>query len=178
MCFIPPGPPFPASAGIFYYICMSKENWRKKLMQARQAMTDEEYAEKNQMISDRFMETMDWSKIRKVHIYRSVATWKEPDTSVIAEKIRRAHPKITVEYASLDKRSPIPEEHFDLIIIPVVGFDADNHRLGLGGGWYDRFLGAQPQALKIGLCFQAGFVKNGLPHEPHDIPLDRVITEV
>ena len=155
-----------------------KDNLRRELLQARQAMNDDEYTKKNLAIADRFMGDMDWAKIRKVHTYLSVAVWREPDTSVIAERIKRDYPKTTIEFASLDKRSPIPEKLFDLIIVPMVGFDNHNHRLGLGGGWYDRFLATQPQALKVGLCFQSGFVKNSLPHEPHDIPLDRVITEV
>jgi 5-formyltetrahydrofolate cyclo-ligase len=69
-------------------------------------------------------------------------------------------------------------EKFDLILVPCLAFDKDNYRLGWGGGFYDRFLAAQPKALKIGLCYQNGFVKEGLTHQPHDIPLDKIITEV
>ncbi|MGH7156833.1 MAG: 5-formyltetrahydrofolate cyclo-ligase, partial [Candidatus Saccharimonadales bacterium] len=67
---------------------------------------------------------------------------------------------------------------FDLILVPVLAFDKENYRLGWGGGFYDKFLANQPQALKIGLGFQDGLVEQGLPHEPHDVPLDKVITEV
>ena len=48
---------------------------------------------------------------------------------------------------------------------------------GLGGGWYDKFSAIQPEALKVGLAYQAGLIENGLPAEQHDIRLDEIITE-
>jgi len=39
-------------------------------------------------------------------------------------------------------------------------------------------LAGQPRAFKVGLCFQNGFIEQGLPRESHDIPLDKIITEI
>lgn len=156
----------------------SKERLRQRLLENRQAIPSEEYEVKNKAIAKSFKEYIDWRNVKAVHVYKSVSVWKEPDTLEITEEIKRAYSEITIDYASLDKDAPLPDKKYDLIIVPVMGFDKDNYRLGLGGGWYDRFLAAQPQALKIGLAFQNGFVKNSLPREPHDIPLDKVITEV
>ncbi len=62
-------------------------------------------------------------------------------------------------------------------LIPGVGFDPAGHRLGFGLGFYDRALaGAAPTARRVGLAFEAQIVPS-LPAEPHDVPMDLVITE-
>lgn len=155
----------------------NKEKLRRELLLARRSMTLEEMHEKSQVITKNFMKSVDWGGIHSVHTYRSVAMWKEPDTAVIVERIKKEHPHITVSYASLDKNSPVPERKFDLIIVPVLGFDKNNHRLGLGGGWYDRFLIAQPESLKVGLAYKNALIKSDFPIGGHDVKLDMIITE-
>ncbi len=64
-----------------------------------------------------------------------------------------------------------------VLLIPPVGFGPHGYRLGYGGGYYDRTLAAlQPQPLKIGLAFEISRIETIRP-QPHDIPLDFVITE-
>jgi len=62
-----------------------------------------------------------------------------------------------------------------VLIVPLLGFTADGRRLGQGGGHYDRWLAAHPDALAIGLAWDAQLVDD-LPHEPHDRPLAAVVT--
>ena len=57
----------------------------------------------------------------------------------------------------------------DLMIVPCVGVDTDNYRLGRGGGVYDRLLQAYP-CVSIGLAYACQQVPR-LPREPHDQPL-------
>jgi 5,10-methenyltetrahydrofolate synthetase len=59
----------------------------------------------------------------------------------------------------------------------MLGFDPKTlHRIGYGGGYYDKFLAGQPEAKKVGVCYEAG--KTGqIPMESHDIALDMVVTE-
>ena len=65
----------------------------------------------------------------------------------------------------------------DAAIIPGSVFDIHGGRLGYGGGYYDRFLlNDAPQAKRIGLAFELQVVDN-VPLEPHDQPLDILITE-
>ena len=63
----------------------------------------------------------------------------------------------------------------DVLFVPLIGFTADLARLGQGGGHYDRWLAEHPSALAIGLAWDAQLLA-ALPHEPHDVPLDAVIT--
>jgi 5-formyltetrahydrofolate cyclo-ligase len=65
----------------------------------------------------------------------------------------------------------------DLILVPLLGFDAHGTRLGYGGGYYDRTLARLPNKPRlIGLAFACQEVAH-IPREDHDVPLDAVITE-
>ena len=75
---------------------------------------------------------------------------------------------------------PVPDDAAavvtpNILLIPMVGFDRQGYRLGMGGGFYDRTLPGL-KALTIGLSYQASQVDD-LPHEPHDQPLDWIVTE-
>lgn len=62
-----------------------------------------------------------------------------------------------------------------LVVVPLVGFTADGHRLGQGGGHYDRWLAANPATPAIGLAWDVQQVAE-LPLEPHDRKLTAVVT--
>ncbi|AWN40422.1 5-formyltetrahydrofolate cyclo-ligase [Methylobacterium durans] len=65
----------------------------------------------------------------------------------------------------------------DLLVVPLVGFDGQGYRLGYGGGFYDRTIAAMPARPRtIGVGFSLGRLETIYP-QPHDIALDRVITE-
>lgn len=64
-----------------------------------------------------------------------------------------------------------------LLLVPCVGFGPKGLRLGYGGGFYDRTLATvQPRPFTVGLAYSNGFVP-WLTAEPHDIPLDAVLTD-
>jgi 5-formyltetrahydrofolate cyclo-ligase len=64
----------------------------------------------------------------------------------------------------------------DLILVPGAAFTRDGHRLGRGGGFYDRYL-AQPglRAVKLGVALECQLVET-LPLDPHDVVMDGVVT--
>jgi 5-formyltetrahydrofolate cyclo-ligase len=64
----------------------------------------------------------------------------------------------------------------DLILTPLLAFDAHGGRLGQGGGYYDRTFAALPEAVRIGFAY-AGQEVERLPIEAHDIRLHGVLTE-
>jgi 5-formyltetrahydrofolate cyclo-ligase len=63
----------------------------------------------------------------------------------------------------------------DVVIVPLLGFTAKGHRLGQGGGHYDRWLAATPGVPALGLAWDCQLVDE-LPSEPHDVRLRGVIT--
>ena len=71
----------------------------------------------------------------------------------------------------------VAPREIDAAVIPGSVFDIQGGRLGYGGGYYDRFLvNDAPQAKRIGLAFEMQ-VGEKVPVEPHDQPLDILITE-
>ena len=64
----------------------------------------------------------------------------------------------------------------DLIIVPGVVFDQHCHRIGRGGGYYDRFLAKYSHVMKIGVCYAFQLKKHAIPHGWRDIKMDRIIT--
>jgi 5-formyltetrahydrofolate cyclo-ligase len=74
-----------------------------------------------------------------------------------------------------DDMAPIVEP--DVILMPLLGFDSRGTRLGYGGGYYDRTLAAMTKKARlVGLAFASQEIAE-IPREPHDIPLDAVVTE-
>jgi len=64
-----------------------------------------------------------------------------------------------------------------LLLVPCVGFGPRGVRLGYGGGFYDRTLSTlDPRPTTVGLAFSQGFLP-WLEAEPHDVPLDTVLTD-
>jgi len=64
----------------------------------------------------------------------------------------------------------------DLLLVPLVGFDAERWRLGQGGGHYDRYLARAATAFTIGLGWSVQQVER-VPRGDHDQRLDMVVTE-
>lgn len=76
---------------------------------------------------------------------------------------------------------PVPateqSSHPDVMLLPLVAFDAAGYRLGYGGGYFDRTLAAmQPRPMTIGVGFDLAAVRDIRPGR-HDIPLDLIVTE-
>ena len=64
----------------------------------------------------------------------------------------------------------------DLVIVPLLGFDASFNRIGQGGGHYDRYLAAHPSAWRVGLAWEAQRV-DAIEAQPWDVPMDAILTE-
>lgn len=67
----------------------------------------------------------------------------------------------------------------NILLVPLLAFDHNGFRLGYGGGYYDRALekirAKNPRVFAVGLAFNEQEI-NAVPREPHDQPLDAVLT--
>ena len=64
----------------------------------------------------------------------------------------------------------------ELIVVPGVAFDSEGNRMGRGRGFYDRLLKSTPRAAKVGVAYDFQMLDH-IATEPHDVRMDRVITE-
>lgn len=72
---------------------------------------------------------------------------------------------------------PVPPESLAAVLVPGLAFSRDGHRIGYGGGFYDRFLATLPaETLTIGIAFDEQLVER-VPIDPWDVPLTHVVTD-
>jgi 5-formyltetrahydrofolate cyclo-ligase len=76
----------------------------------------------------------------------------------------------------LERRGAYPLSSIDLVVVPGLAFDARLHRLGYGGGVYDRLLSKTRRAVHVGLFMESQELER-LPNAPHDRALHAVVTE-
>ena len=105
---------------------------------------------------------------------------------------RETHKMVFCEIGSLDELSPgtmnileppadapaltVPQMVFTCCLVPGLVFDGAGHRVGYGGGYYDRFLSFYP-GNKIGLARVTQLSSNPLPVGEHDVPVDFLVSE-
>lgn len=74
----------------------------------------------------------------------------------------------------LDIRKVLPTSELDMIFTPLVAYDTQGNRLGMGGGFYDRTLAQYPEIVTVGLAHRCQQV-DSLPIEQWDIPLKHFV---
>ena len=142
-----------------------------------------------------------YKKAEVIHIFISMPD--EPDTKAIIEHCWSSGKKVAVPLVIPDKfdlihseiksfdnlisgmygiQEPSPESRiimtpdmFDLVIVPGVAFDKKGGRLGLGKGYYDRFLEVT-SAFRLALAFDCQLIE-AVPTEFHDVPMNAILSE-
>ena len=69
---------------------------------------------------------------------------------------------------------PVADDDTALVLMPGLAFDPEGHRIGYGGGFYDKFLAAEPNHPTLALCYEFQMLPK-LDTEEHDIPVDTVL---
>ena len=69
---------------------------------------------------------------------------------------------------------PVANDPTALVLMPGLAFDKDGHRIGYGGGFYDRFLSAEPEHPTVALCYDFQMLEH-IDTEEFDIPVDLVL---
>lgn len=84
-------------------------------------------------------------------------------------------------YFGIDEPLPhcekVDPSAIDWVLVPGVAFDLAGHRIGYGGGYYDRLLPAlRPDARRVAGAFELQIVER-IPAAPHDVQVDAIVTE-
>ena len=75
-----------------------------------------------------------------------------------------------------EKVVPVEPAAIDLVIVPGSAFDRAGHRIGMGGGYYDQFLGQAARAVRAAVAYECQLFDN-IAVDEHDQPMDYIFTE-
>ena len=175
---------------------MDKKELRSMIRAKKRAMTEEEIVTKSEALGKLFRETEQYKKAESIYFYlpynQEVRTIPMLEQALKDGK-RVAIPKcygsemkfifiddltkVEKGYANIPEPiadEPVADDETALVLMPGLAFDPQGHRCGYGGGFYDKFLAAEPQHPTLALCYEFQM----LPHletEAHDIPVNYVL---
>ncbi|MBE6958808.1 MAG: 5-formyltetrahydrofolate cyclo-ligase [Ruminococcaceae bacterium] len=175
---------------------MDKKTLRKQIREQKRAMTVSQIEEAGKALQALFLAT-DYYRDAKT-VYGYLPYNQEVRTVPILEQALRdgkrvAVPKVYGEemkfiylsdltqvetgYAGIPEPiadAPVGDDPTALVLMPGLAFDREGHRIGYGGGFYDKFLSAEQTHPTVALCYDFQLVEE-LPTEEFDIPVDEVI---
>lgn len=119
-----------------------------------------------------------WDNNKSVSIPYLSQSWGIMDAAAIHSFEELVPGKIkNLKVPNPEKLCIVDSTSIDLILIPGVAFDQHGYRLGMGAGYYDRFLPKALQAKTVGVCWSANVLQT-LPRESHDLPVEYLLTEM
>lgn len=175
---------------------MDKRELRAMIRTQKRAMTNEMITEKSRVLGALFAESEAYRNARSIYGYlpynQEVRTVPMLERAIRDGK-RVAVPKVfgdEMKFIWLDNLervekgySGIPEPIDDgpvaddpnaLVLMPGLAFDREGHRIGYGGGFYDKFLATEPEHPTVALCYDFQILEH-LDTEAFDIPVDLVL---
>ena len=181
---------------------MFKRELRKVYKLKRTSLTNTETLSLE--IANKTLEIDIWN-LQNYHVFFPIEKHKEVDSKLIIQIVQGKDknvilPKLNLESKTIDSflltdSTPMKTNHLgisepfngiqinnnqiDLVFAPLLAFDNFGHRVGYGGGYYDRYLSkvqSKLKIIKIGVGFSFQKIKN-IPINKHDVKLDYIITE-
>jgi 5-formyltetrahydrofolate cyclo-ligase len=182
----------------------SRQDLRKRILRTRDRLSELDRGDKSFSVMNNFLslpEMRQWTTLFMYVNFRSEVETVELIKRCLRQGIRVAVPLVDASAVRMiplliedpdkdlapgyyDIPEPDPQKslrvepsEIDAAVIPGSVFDIHGGRLGYGGGYYDRFLvNDAPQARRVGFAFELQLVDK-VELEPHDQPLDILITE-
>ena len=176
-----------------------KKKQRAAVLKKRDAIPTGTRAEASRTVCEKLLSLDAYRSAKTIFLFRAFRS--ELDLSRFAEQAKRDDKTLVYPYCpdrshmialkpgeawEVDRFGipvPVPEQStvmdpadIDLVLCPCVAFDRDGRRLGMGAGYYDRFLPQCRKAVKILIAFEAQRLDTVCTEES-DIPMDAVITE-
>ena len=176
---------------------MDKKALRQKIREQKRAMTEEEIVAASNRLAEQFYATQQYQNAKTIYGYLPYN--QEVRTTEMLQKAlddgkKIAVPKVygdTMRFIYLDDLSkvgvgycgipepisdePVADDPTALVLMPGLAFDQQGHRIGYGGGFYDKFLMEEPNHPTVALCYEFQMLPY-LETEEFDIPVDCVIS--
>ena len=175
---------------------MDKKTLRKQIREQKRAMTPEQIATASEKLVQMFLKTELYHRAKTIYGYlpynQEVRTWALLEQAlkdgkqvavpkVYGEEMRfiliKDLSRVAPGYANIPEPvddAPIANDPTGLVLMPGLVFDKEGHRIGYGGGFYDRFLSQEPNHPTIALCYEFQLLEH-IPTEEFDIPVDCVL---
>lgn len=175
---------------------MNKQELRKSIREQKRAMSIEEIEARSAELLKKFVASPQYQAARTLYGYLPYN--QEVRTVPILEQAQKdgkrvAVPKVygdDMKFLYLDDLSrvekgysgipepiddePVADDETALVLMPGLAFDPQGHRIGYGGGFYDKFLAREPGHPTVALCYSFQVLPQ-LETEEFDIPVDAVI---
>ena len=163
---------------------MDKKELRAQIRKLKRAMTEEQIVEASARLGELFIETPEYKAAKTIYGYLPYN--QEVRTVPMLEQALRDGKKVAVpkcygdemRFIYMDDLSKVAPGYADIpepiADDPVMAFTEKGDRMGYGGGFYDKFLAAEPEHPTVALCYAFQMVES-LPTEEYDIPVDRVV---
>ena len=175
---------------------MDKTELRRSIRQQKRAMTEAEIVARSAKLGELFAASEAYKNAKTIYGYlpynqevRTVPMLERAlkDGKRVAvpkcygEEMRfiylDALTKVAKGYAGIPEPiadEPVADDETALVLMPGLAFDPKGHRIGYGGGFYDKFLAAEPNHPTLALCYEFQMLPS-LETEEHDIPVDCVL---
>ena len=175
---------------------MDKKELRRAIRERKRAMTEEEIVSRSAKLGALFTQSDAYKNAKTIYGYlpynQEVRTVPMLEQALKDGK-RVAVPKVygdEMKFLYLDDLTkvskgyagipepiadgPVADDTTALVLMPGLAFDPQGHRIGYGGGFYDKFLAAEPNHPTLALCYEFQMLP-ALDTEEHDIPVDTVL---
>lgn len=174
---------------------MDKIALRREIREKKRAMTDREILVASQKLMEQFVASAQYRQAKTIYGYLPYN--QEVRTVPILERALQDGKKIAVPkvygdemrfiyltdlsetekgYAGIPEPiadEPIANDPTALVLMPGLAFDRTGHRIGYGGGFYDKFLAKEPQHPTVALCYDFQMLP-AIETEEYDVPVDCV----
>lgn len=175
---------------------MDKKQLRSQIREKKQAMTQQQIEAASARLGELFAATDMYQAAKTIYGYlpynQEVRTVPMLERALQDGK-RIAVPKVygdemkfiyITDFAQIEKGyagipepvadEPVADDPTALVLMPGLAFDKEGRRIGYGGGFYDKFLAAEPDHPTIALCYDFQMLPK-LETEEFDIPVDCVL---
>lgn len=175
---------------------MNKKELRGRIRQQKRAMTPEQIEQKSARLAQLLFATEAYRNAKTIYGYlpynqevRTVPMLQRALEDGKAVAVPKCYgdemhfiyltdlTQVEKGYAGIPEPiadGPVAEDRTALVLMPGMAFDPAGHRIGYGGGFYDKFLAAEPDHPTLALCYDFQ-VLPALETEEFDIPVDTVI---
>ena len=175
---------------------MDKKELRRQIREKKRAMTEAQIVAASERLGELFLNCPEYQAAKTIYGYLPYN--QEVRTVPMLEQAMKDGKRVAVPkcygdqmrfiymedlslvengYANIPEPiadEPVADDPTALVLMPGLAFTEEGNRMCYGGGFYDKFLAAEPNHPTVALCYDFQMV-DYIPTDDYDIPVDRVL---